>query len=184
MWNEDTLFPSTYRDPTWGGWDMDMMPRRSWDMDLTPRRSWDMMRQMERDMMRPMNRMMNDLNRATRRLRREVRDLEAEVTCDQNKFQARLDCCQFKPEEITVRNVGREIMIEGKHEERPDEHGFTSRTFTRRYRLPEDANYDNAKCDLSSDGILTISVPRVAPALTGGEKLLQIQETGKPAFPA
>jgi crystallin alpha B len=126
---------------------------------------------------------MADLNRATRRLRREVKDIEADVTCDQDKFQCRIDCHNFRPEEVSVRNVGRDIMIEGKHEERADEHGFASRTFTRRYRLPDDCNAENVRCDLSSDGILTINVPRKA-ALTGGEKLLEIQQTGKPALPA
>jgi len=164
-WNDD-LLPSTY-NPNF---------LRMWDMD----RDWG---RMERDMMRPMHRAMADLNRATRRLRRDLKDVESDVICDDKKFQARIDCHSFKPEEVSVRHVGKELLIEGKHEERPDEHGFTSRTFTRRYRLPDDALEDNVKCDLSSDGILTINVPR-QPALTGGEKLLEIQQTGKPALPA
>jgi len=163
-WGEDRLLPRN-----WNMMDWPMMPMMN--------RDW------EREMMRPMHRAMADLNRATRRLRKEVKDIEADVTCDDKKFQARIDCHNFRPEEVSVRNVGKDIMIEGKHEEREDEHGFTSRTFTRRYRLPDDCNPEKVRCDLSSDGILTIDVPRQG-AITGGEKLLEIKQTGKPALPA
>jgi len=145
------------------------------------------LRRMERDIMRPMNRMMTDLNGATRALRREMRDVQTEVSCDNNKFQVRLDCHNFNPEELTVRHVRREMIIEGKHEERADEYGFTSRTFTRRYRLPEDCNVDNVnvRCDWSSDGFLTINIPRHGLTFGGeGSHLLKIQQTGKPALPA
>jgi len=162
-WDEDRFYP---RARNMMNWPMPMMIR-----------DW------EREMMHPMHRAMADLNGATRRLRREVKDIETDVICDEKKFQARIDCHNFRPEEVSVRHVGKDIMIEGKHEEREDEHGFASRTFTRRYRLPDDCNTENVHCDLSSDGILTIDVPRQG-AITGREKLLEISQTGKPALPA
>jgi len=130
-------------------------------------------------MMMPMDRAMRDLGRATRRLKHEVGDLQSNVTCDKEKFQARVDCHNFLPEEVTVRHRERDVIIEGRHEERPDEHGHITRSFTRRYRLPEDCNVDHVRCDLSSDGILTINVPR-QEALPAGEKLLAIKQTGVP----
>lgn len=53
------------------------------------------------------------------------------------------------------------IIVEGKHEEKQDEHGFVSRQFSRRYVPPsKDIDIDNIVSSLSSDGVLTISVPK------------------------
>src|SRR6185437_10835082 len=51
---------------------------------------------------------------------------------DQN-FQVQLDVSQFTPDEIKVRVLGRDVIIDGKHEERRDDHGYISRSFRRRY---------------------------------------------------
>lgn len=55
---------------------------------------------------------------------------------DKEKFQTNLDVQQFSPNEITVTTVDNTIVVEGKHEEKQDEHGFVSRHFVRRYVLP------------------------------------------------
>lgn len=54
---------------------------------------------------------------------------------EQDKFQVNLDVQQFTPNEITVKTVDNAIVVEGKHEEKQDEHGFVSRHFVRRYVL-------------------------------------------------
>ena len=46
-------------------------------------------------------------------------------------LQVNLDVQQFKPEELTVKVADKFLVVEGKHEERSDEHGFVSRQFTR-----------------------------------------------------
>lgn len=71
-----------------------------------------------------------------------------------------LDVQQFSPEEITVKTVGKNIIIEAKHEERQDEHGFVSRHFLRRYVLPPSHDVINITSSLSSDGVLTITAPK------------------------
>lgn len=58
------------------------------------------------------------------------------LNVDENKFQVILDVQQFAPNEITVKTTDKCIIVEGKHEEKADEHGFISRQFTRRYQLP------------------------------------------------
>lgn len=55
---------------------------------------------------------------------------------DKERFQVNLDVQQFGPHEISVKTVDDFIVVEGKHEERQDEHGFVSRQFVRRYQLP------------------------------------------------
>ena len=67
---------------------------------------------------------------------------------------------QFSPSEITVKTVGDSVLIEGKHEEKPDEHGFISRQFQRRYLLPDGVRPEDVQSSLSSDGVLTVSAAK------------------------
>lgn len=53
-------------------------------------------------------------------------------------LQVILDVQQFTPNEITVKTTEKHIIVEGKHEEKADEHGFISRHFVRRYQLPRE----------------------------------------------
>lgn len=75
-------------------------------------------------------------------------------------WQVILDVQQFSPEEITVKTVGNQVIVEAKHEERQDEHGFVSRHFVRRYVLPASHDVINITSSLSSDGVLTITAPK------------------------
>ena len=80
---------------------------------------------------------------------------------DKDGFRVNLDVQQFKPEEVTVKmSDERSVTVEGKHEEKQDEHGFISRHFVRRYVLPEDIDLDKLECKLSSDGVLAIAAPK------------------------
>lgn len=79
---------------------------------------------------------------------------------DQEKFQVNLDVQQFAPEEISVKIVGQLVAVEGKHEEKKDEHGLISRQFVRKYALPEGHDIKGISSTLSSDGILTITAPK------------------------
>ena len=92
-----------------------------------------------------------------------------------------MDVQQFSPNEITVKTVDNNtIVVEGKHEEKKDEHGFVSRQFVRRYVLPEGHDLGNVQSTLSSDGLLTITAPKLAlPA--PGEKIIPIQHSPAPA---
>jgi crystallin alpha B len=89
---------------------------------------------------------------------------------------------QFKPNELTVKTVNDYVIVEGKHEERQDEHGFISRQFQRRYELPTDIEPDTVVSQLSSDGVLTISAPKKALPQSGNERVIQITHTQAPAL--
>lgn len=79
---------------------------------------------------------------------------------DDKQVQVILDVQQFGPGEITVKTSEGAVIVEGKHEEKQDEHGFISRHFKRRYLLPKDVDMEQIVSSLSSDGILTVSVPK------------------------
>lgn len=110
-------------------------------------------------------------------------DVGSTVSTDSDKFQINLDVQQFAPNEITVKAAGENtIVIEGKHEEKPDEHGFISRHFVRKYILPKGHDINQVSSSLSSDGVLTVTAPR-AGAKSGEERSIPIQQTGQPSKP-
>ncbi|XP_026462567.1 protein lethal(2)essential for life-like [Ctenocephalides felis] len=93
-----------------------------------------------------------------------VKDVASSVTTDKDKFQITLDVQQFKPKEITVKTKNNCVIVEGKHEEKQDEHGFVTRHFVRRFMLPQNHEASDVVSNLSSDGVLTITAPkRVLP---------------------
>jgi len=94
-------------------------------------------------------------------------------------FQVCMDVTHFKPNELMVKVVDNCIVVEGKHEEREDDHGYIKRHFVRRYTLPEGYEPDKVVSTLSSDGVLTVSVPK-PPALNdkSNGRVVQIQQTG------
>lgn len=79
---------------------------------------------------------------------------------DDKQVQVVLDVQQFGPGEISVKTSEGAVIVEGKHEEKQDEHGYISRHFKRRYVLPKDVDIEKVVSSLSSDGILTVSVPK------------------------
>lgn len=52
------------------------------------------------------------------------------------------------------------MIITASHEEKMDQHGFVSRSFSRRYILPKDVDPERFTSNLSPDGILTIEAPK------------------------
>nr|ART30113.1 heat shock protein 21.00 [Harmonia axyridis] len=109
------------------------------------------------------------------------KDVGSTLAIDKDSFKANLDVQQFRPEEITVKSSGNNtITIEGKHEEKQDEHGFISRQFVRKYVLPKDCDIEKVESRLSSDGVLTIIAPRNKPEELEN-KTIPITQTGQPA---
>lgn len=105
-------------------------------------------------------------------------DSGSKITIDKDKYQVCLDVQQFTPEEITVKTVGRMIIIEGKHEEKEDEHGLISRHFIRKYQLPEGYKSEDVTSSLSSDGVLSVCAPKPQSTDVEGERNVNITHTG------
>jgi len=107
-------------------------------------------------------------------------DTGSTIIADKDKFEVNLDVQQFAPEEITVKVSGKNtITVEGKHEEKQDEHGFVSRHFIRKYTLPEGHDINNIVSNLSSDGVLSITAPRIKEG-DNEHRHVPIQHTGVP----
>lgn len=119
----------------------------------------------------------HDYFRPWRRFASLSKDLGSTIKTDKDQFQVNLDVQHFAPDEITVKTADGYIVIEAKHEEKQDEHGYVSRQFVRRYSLPEGTEPEDVVSQLSSDGILTVSAPR-KPVLGKGERMVPITQTG------
>lgn len=94
-------------------------------------------------------------------------------------FQVNMDVQHYKPEAISVKAINNSVVIiDGKHEERQDQHGFIKRQFTRRYQLPKGLHSDDVVSSLSSDGILTVKAPASENCMGSSTRQIQIQQTG------
>lgn len=107
----------------------------------------------------------------------QTADVGSSIKIEKDKWQVNVDVQHFSPEEITVKTVDGFIIVEGKHEEKKDEHGFISRQFVRKFKLPEDSNPDGVESRLSSDGVLTVVAPRKTDSVKG-EREVPITHTG------
>ncbi|CAH1639993.1 unnamed protein product [Spodoptera littoralis] len=119
-----------------------------------------------------------DYYRPWRNLQAAAQDAGSTIKEDKDKFQVNLDVQHFAPEEISVKTVDGYLVVEAKHEERQDQHGFISRSFTRRYALPEGIDADSVMSKLSSDGVLSITAPLKPPPKESTERVVPIIHTG------
>lgn len=111
-------------------------------------------------------------------------DAGSTIDFGKDKFTANLDVQQFRPEEISVKVTGDDtVTIEGKHEEKQDEHGYVSRHFIRKYVLPKGHDVNRLESKLSSDGVLTITAPKTDAGQLEEARSVPITHTGQ-AFKA
>lgn len=89
-----------------------------------------------------------------------------EVVNTDNEFRVNMDVRHFKPGEIKITTKDNRVVINARHEEQPDEHGFIMRGFTRTYVLPKDVDPNTVTSSLNQNGILTLKAPKMALELT------------------
>lgn len=114
----------------------------------------------------------------------------------------------YRPDELEVRVITRQVIVRGKHEEeietvnknennnnnnqennnqdtevvRPEKPGKALRQFERRFIVPANVDLDKITTTVSSDNILTIRAPyKDVPKQDEGKKVT-IEQTGKPAL--
>lgn len=116
-------------------------------------------------------------NRPWSNLQAEAQDSGSTIKEDKDKYQINLDVQHFAPEEISVKTGDGFLIVEAKHEEREDEHGFISRSFVRKYPIPEGIEPDSMISKLSSDGVLSITAPLKSPK-SANERIVPVIETG------
>ncbi|XP_035288050.1 crystallin, alpha B, b [Anguilla anguilla] len=106
----------------------------------------------------------------------------SEMRMDKDQYTINLDVKHFSPEELTVKINGEFIEIHGKYEDRQDTHGFVSREFLRKYKLPAGVDPGTVTSSLSSDSMLTVIAPHKLANVP--ERIIPITRDNKPAVSA
>merc|ERR1711892_1125863 len=84
----------------------------------------------------------------------------AEMKQEKGKWQISIDVQHFSPKELSIRTVDNVLWVEGRHEEKEDEHGCVTRQFTRKYSIPPDYQPESVISAVSKDGILTVTADK------------------------
>lgn len=104
-----------------------------------------------------------------------VKDFGSAICNEKDKFKICLDVQQFRPNEIIVKTTKTEIIIEGQHDERADEHGYISRQFKRKYKFPEYCDSDTVTSNLTKDGVLIITAIKKCLKNQNDERIIPIK---------
>ncbi|XP_005103900.1 alpha-crystallin B chain [Aplysia californica] len=90
------------------------------------------------------------------------------------RLSLRFDCKDFKPEEITVKTMNNQLMVQAKHtEESPGRKVY--REFSRQYILPHKIDPLTLNSILAADGVLSIEAPAPEAAEAPRERILPIK---------
>lgn len=95
------------------------------------------------------------------------------ITSTQENFQICLDVQQYSPKDVIVKTKSNTITIEGKHEQQKNEKVTTAR-FLRRYELSEGYDFHNIKSVMTSDGCLTVTIPKIFLKPPNEERIIPI----------
>merc|ERR1712173_557606 len=87
---------------------------------------------------------------------------EMKIVSDNDKLEISLDTAGYKPDELRV-TAGQEVVcIEAKHEERTQAgEVMVSRHMKRSYPLPSNSKPEEVVSNLSKDGVLIVTVPKM-----------------------
>ncbi|CAH0724461.1 unnamed protein product, partial [Brenthis ino] len=96
---------------------------------------------------------------------------DSEIKVDGKKVEVHLDVQNFTPEQIQVKTVGNEIMVEGKKEIKRED-GWTRSHFERRFLLPEGFPPERVECHLDKGKLMLVAF-RAEPL---PERKIPIQE--------
>ena len=90
-------------------------------------------------------------------------DQTIKVRDNDKSFEVSLDTHNYRPDEIKVNVIDKVLSVEGKHEEKTEDGSkFTSRQFMRKYTLPQECPPQQVVSNLSADGVLLITAPKLA----------------------
>lgn len=115
------------------------------------------------------------------------------VEVGDDSFKVTMHIGKFDKDEICVKANPGYVSIEGK-QEREEQNGILVSKFTRKFRLPNNCRIDEIDSRLSSEGILTVNVPRtpsfpsdsytvVAPIITFFKHTRDSQEKKRKMIP-
>jgi len=98
-----------------------------------------------------------------------------------DKFRVTLDVTGYKPEDLSVKVVGRKLYIDGKQEFRDGE-DFSVKEMRKTYDLPENASFEHMTSFLTAKGTLVVEFPLVTQTKERDDHHRQLQQYGDKEF--
>ena len=101
------------------------------------------------------------------------------VVYEDDMYKILVNVENFLPEELMIKTVDNNVIVEAKHEEKTsDGRSFSTQSFNQSFALPRGVNPETVSSSLSKVGVLTISAP-LPKALksSGGERLVPIKHS-------
>jgi len=97
------------------------------------------------------------------------------VKDDDKAFEITMDTSQYRPDDLKVNVMNNTLTIEAKHSEQSEDgHSFVARQFLRKYSLPRRCRQERVNSNLSSDGVLVITAPKLAAISDNIERTVPI----------
>merc|ERR1712241_470500 len=102
----------------------------------------------------------------------------ARVVYEDDQYKILINVEHFLPEELMIKTVDNNVIVEAKHEEKTsDGRSFSTQSFNQSFALPRGVNPEAVSSSLSKTGILTISAPLPRALKTTGERLVPIKHS-------
>ncbi|CAF1022036.1 unnamed protein product [Adineta ricciae] len=92
-----------------------------------------------------------------------------------DKFRVTLDVSGYKPEDLSVKVVGRKLFIDGKQEFREGE-DFSTKEMRKTYDIPENASFEHMTSFLTAKGTLVVEFPLITPVKERDDHHHQVQQ--------
>jgi len=94
-----------------------------------------------------------------------------------DKFRVTLDVTGYKPEDLSVKVVGRKLFIDGKQEFRDGE-DFSVKEMRKTYDVPENASFEHMTSFLTAKGTLVVEFPLITHTKERDDHHHQLQKYG------
>jgi len=94
-----------------------------------------------------------------------------------DKFRVTLDVTGYKPEDLSVKVVGRKLFIDGKQDFRDGE-DFSVKEMRKTYDLPENASFEHMTSFLTAKGTLVVEFPLVTQTKERDDHQHQLKQYG------
>ena len=102
----------------------------------------------------------------------------ARVVYEDDQYKILINVEHFQPEELMIKTVDNNVIVEAKHEEKTsDGRSFSTKSFNQSFALPRGVSPDTVSSSLSKTGVLTISAPLPRALKTSGERLVPINHS-------
>lgn len=97
-----------------------------------------------------------------------------ELPMQDNVHKIEIDVEHYSAEDLAVKTIGRFVLVKGQHSQRQERLCWASRQFIKKYKVPDNVDLDQIRCDLVQDHYLVITAPIKASA-TGKYRAVPIR---------